>query len=122
MTYDINSNAEKNRRKRMSKVLKGVRTSVWVKILMVAIGGFLGRIFQRLTADQLNVRDSNKLLVPFGSRADTGLYVSDLVSIIVGVLLVLFGSRVHSVFRWIGFGWISATVGYEIYEATQPNP
>lgn len=99
----------------MSKIAEAPAKIVGGKIaLSVIIGGFVGKYLDW----ELNRRFGT----PIFSYDTHVLTQADVGCIIIGMLLALFGSRVHSFLKWLGVGILAFELVEELYEISPLKP
>mgnify|MGYP001574492151 CR=1 FL=1 len=94
----------------MSKAIKTASSLSWLLRLVTAV---IGSIAGALVTTQVNKTVTGSL----GSGKTTITY-GELVSLVVAIGLVLFGSRIHTLVRWFGVGWFVGSLTPIVQRAT----
>lgn len=81
----------------------------------ILLGVIIGAILARFLSVQLWASGVQQHLISFG---DWALHANEVIVLVMGILLYFFGSRVHSMVKWIGLGFIAYIVASELTEAT----
>lgn len=94
----------------------GTTKSVLPKVLAVT-GGVVAERLITPKIHQIGATESEKGLgkVIF-STGQYYLTVADLVSMGIGILAFIFGSKLHSLVRYFALGWLGSVVAFELVE------
>lgn len=88
-----------------------------IPVVGIVLGVFLGRwIDQSLSGTEAG---RIKLLSWTGYA---GFYLNDLITTIIGLVLLFFGARIHSIVKYIGLGIVGYELGEELWEMTTGEP
>lgn len=88
--------------------------------LIIGIGIIVQRYFQLLVHAQPPF--NAKMFEKFGAMKwvygkEKALTAGDVLTLVVGVLIAIFGGKLHKYVRWFGLGWCTGIVTFEVKEA-----
>lgn len=94
----------------MSEKLKSM-----LPVGVACIGALLAFIISK-TVNQMLGANSAQILIPYDQAKTRGLTMAAVVNGGLGLVMVLFGSRIHRLVRWLGIGWAVGVFGAELID------